>query len=190
MGLVALYPFAKKFTYWPQLVLGLTFNWGALLGWSAITKGNIYLPGAVPLYLGCVCWTIIYDTIYAHQDKNDDLNIGVKSTAIKFGDQTKNWLRLFTFGMLSNFGVCGIMSDQLWPYYLAILSAGYRMHLIINTLDINDEENCSQKFNDNLQVGWILLLGFALSNLLKKPKHDDLEFDQNNKNNENMSGNE
>ncbi|XP_074594680.1 ubiquinone biosynthesis protein COQ2, mitochondrial [Brevipalpus obovatus] len=177
LGLVALYPFTKKFTYWPQLVLGLTFNWGALMGWSAITKGNIFLPGAVPLYLGCVCWTLVYDTIYAHQDKNDDMSIGVKSTAIKFGEQTKSWLRLFTLGMMSNLGVCGYMTDQLWPYYFAILGTGYKMHSIISTLDINDPENCSEKFTENLQVGWILLLGFVLSNLLKKPKHDDLDSD-------------
>jgi 4-hydroxybenzoate polyprenyltransferase len=91
--IVAVYPFMKRITYWPQAVLGLAFNWGALVGWTA-THGALALP-PVLLYLGGVCWTLAYDTIYAHQDKDDDLLIGVKSTALKFGDASLVWLGAF-----------------------------------------------------------------------------------------------
>ncbi len=92
--LFAAYPFMKRITYWPQIWLGLTFNWGALLGWTAVT-GTLGAP-AFWLYAGGIFWTIGYDTIYAHQDKEDDALIGVKSTrAIKLAERTKFWLRIF-----------------------------------------------------------------------------------------------
>src|SRR5438105_445845 len=93
LGLIGTYPFMKRITYWPQVFLGLNFNWGALLGWTAVTG---YLDAApLLLYLGGVFWTIGYDTIYAHQDKEDDLRIGVKSSAIALGSQTRPWLFVF-----------------------------------------------------------------------------------------------
>ncbi len=87
LGLVAIYPFMKRFTYWPQIFLGLAFNWGAILGWGAVT-GGVAAP-ALALYLAGIAWTLVYDTIYAHQDKEDDILIGVKSTALLFGRSTK-----------------------------------------------------------------------------------------------------
>ena len=105
---VAIYPFMKRFISWPQAVLGIAFNWGALLGWTAMT-GSLGLP-AILLYLGAVTWTIGYDTIYAHQDKQDDAVLGLKSTALTFGEKTVpylylfyaiTWLAIFTAGMLS-----------------------------------------------------------------------------------------
>ena len=90
LPIVALYPFVKRFSYWPQAVLGLAFNWGALLGWPAVL-GRLDWP-AVVLYAGAVAWTIGYDTIYAHQDREDDELIGLKSTALRFGRATKAWL--------------------------------------------------------------------------------------------------
>lgn len=109
----------KRITYWPQFILGMTFNWGALLGWCA-TQGNVDLAACLPLYLSGICWTIVYDTIYAHQDKKDDLAIGVKSTALKFGDNTKLWLSGFTTAMISSLITTGIVCDQTWPYYGSI----------------------------------------------------------------------
>ena len=88
--LVFIYPFMKRITFWPQAILGLTFNWGALLGWSTVT-GELSFT-AVALYFAGFFWTLGYDTIYAHQDKTDDALIGVKSTALKFGHKTKPWL--------------------------------------------------------------------------------------------------
>ncbi|PWN43451.1 4-hydroxybenzoate polyprenyl transferase [Ceraceosorus guamensis] len=94
LGLVIVYPLMKRITHWPQLVLGLAFNWGSLLGYAAL-GGHLHLPIVLPLYAGTVCWTILYDTIYAHQDAKDDLATGIKSTALLFGDKTKPILSLF-----------------------------------------------------------------------------------------------
>ncbi|CEH15566.1 4-hydroxybenzoate polyprenyl transferase [Ceraceosorus bombacis] len=94
LGLVIVYPLMKRITHWPQLVLGLAFNWGSLLGYAAL-GGHLHLAIVLPLYAGTVCWTILYDTIYAHQDAKDDLATGIKSTALLFGDKTKPILSLF-----------------------------------------------------------------------------------------------
>src|SRR5207302_5383002 len=91
--LIGTYPFMKRITYWPQVFLGLNFNWGALIGWTAVT-GALALPPLL-LYLGGIFWTIGYDTIYAHQDKQDDLRIGVKSSALALGSHTRPWLFAF-----------------------------------------------------------------------------------------------
>ena len=96
--LVAIYPFLKRFTHWPQIVLGLAFNWGALVGWAAV-MGNVGIP-ALLLYAGSVLWTIGYDTIYAHQDREDDLLLGLRSTAIRFGDNTMTWVGSFYAGAI------------------------------------------------------------------------------------------
>src|SRR3990170_6376909 len=93
LALIAAYPFMKRITYWPQVFLGLTFNWGALMGWAAAT-GSLE-ASALALYAAGVAWTLVYDTIYAHQDKEDDALIGVKSTALKFGARTKAWVAGF-----------------------------------------------------------------------------------------------
>src|SRR5262249_22546141 len=93
LGVVTLYPFMKRVTYWPQIVLGLAFSWGALMGWPA-TFGQIDLPAPL-LYAGSIAWVIGYDTIYAHQDREDDALIGIKSTAILFGERTRPLLAVF-----------------------------------------------------------------------------------------------
>lgn len=111
----------KRITHWPQLILGMTFNWGALLGWS-VTHGSCYWSACLPLYAAGVCWTIIYDTIYAHQDKVDDVVLGLKSTAIRFGDNTKQWLSWFSVAMITNLTVSGLVCDQTWPYYLSLMA--------------------------------------------------------------------
>ena len=106
--LIAVYPFAKRHTYWPQLVLGLAFSWGALLGWSAVTGSLSAAP--VVLYAGSVLWTIGYDTIYAHQDKEDDLIVGLKSTALKFGAATARWLAAFYAGAALLWAIAGALA--------------------------------------------------------------------------------
>ncbi|KAL1427484.1 hypothetical protein MTO96_017198 [Rhipicephalus appendiculatus] len=97
--LVTLYPVMKRITYWPQVMLGLTINWGALMGWAAV-KGSCDWSAVLPLYVAAMSWTLIYDTIYAHQDKHDDAVIGMKSTALKFGDKTKRYLWMFSASMI------------------------------------------------------------------------------------------
>lgn len=119
LGLVIIYPLMKRITHWPQLVLGMTFNWGALLGWSA-TQGSVMWSACLPLYVAGVCWTIVYDTIYAHQDKVDDALLGIKSTAIRFGDNTKLWLSGFSTAMIGGLVASGMVCEQTWPYYSAV----------------------------------------------------------------------
>ncbi|KAI1301162.1 4-hydroxybenzoate polyprenyltransferase, mitochondrial [Halotydeus destructor] len=166
--LVATYPLSKRFTFWPQLMLGFTFNWGALLGWSVVSGGSLYLPAIIPLYASGIFWTLIYDTIYAHQDKSDDLMVGLKSTAIKFGDQTKPWLSAFSVGMVSSLVSAGLSVDQTWPYYLSVMIVASHLTRQIVLLDVKNSENCWKRFKENSQIGWILFVGVVLGNFLKK----------------------
>jgi 4-hydroxybenzoate polyprenyltransferase len=157
--LIAVYPFAKRYTFWPQAVLGLTFKWGALVGWAAVT-GALALPALV-LYLGSVLWTIGYDTIYAHQDKEDDVLVGVKSTALKFGAATPRWLAAFYAGAVVLWGAAGVLAGAHAVFLLVL--AGVAVHLVwqIRTLDIDDPGNCLTRFKSNQVVGWFLLAGIA-----------------------------
>lgn len=167
--LVIAYPLMKRITYWPQFVLGMTFNWGALLGWSAV-MGTCDWSICLPLYISGVCWTIVYDTIYAHQDIADDVLLGIKSTALKFGENTKIWLSLFSAGMVSGLLTCGILSEQTWPYYISVATVGGHLVRQLYTLDIHSPKDCSYKFLSNKNVGLILFLGIVLSTLLKSEK--------------------
>nr|XP_033819800.1 4-hydroxybenzoate polyprenyltransferase, mitochondrial isoform X2 [Geotrypetes seraphini] len=126
LSLVITYPLMKRITYWPQFVLGLTFNWGALLGWSAI-KGSCDWSVCLPLYFSGVMWTLIYDTIYAHQDKSDDAIVGVKSTALRLNEQTKPWLSGFSASMLSGLVMTGLNCEQTFPYYTAVAIMGVHL---------------------------------------------------------------
>jgi len=166
LGLVITYPLMKRITYWPQLVLGLTFNWGALLGWSAV-QGHCNWSICLPLYAAGVAWTLMYDTIYAHQDKYDDAIVGVKSTALKFGEATPYWLTGFSFTMVTGLSLAGFNADQTWPFYGAVgLTAAHLIHQIL-TLDINNTEDCAKKFRSNKIVGLILFLGCVLGTSIK-----------------------
>lgn len=176
--LVGIYPLCKRFTNWPQLVLGLTFNWGVLLGWSVVGAGHLYLPALLPLYASAISWTLIYDTIYAHQDREDDIALGLKSTAIAFGDKTKYWLSGLSVAMTSSLIMSGIASNQMWPYYSAVaLTSAHLVHQIV-TLDINDRDNCWKLFRRNAQIGILLFVGIVMSTYLKESKTKTGEKDQ------------
>ncbi|XP_009099619.2 4-hydroxybenzoate polyprenyltransferase, mitochondrial [Serinus canaria] len=164
--LVITYPLMKRITYWPQLVLGFTFNWGALLGWSAI-KGSCEWSVCLPLYFAGVMWTLVYDTIYAHQDKRDDIMIGVKSTALHFREDTKQWLSGFSLAMLLSLCVAGMNCNQTVPYYLAVAAVAAHLAHQIYTLDIDKPEDCWKKFASNRTVGILLFIGIVLGNLWK-----------------------
>lgn len=155
--LVAIYPFAKRFTYWPQFFLGLAFNYGALLGWAAVTSGLSVAP--VLLYLGGIAWTLGYDTIYAHQDKEDDELIGLKSTAIKFGEATKGWLVGFYSTTLAALLVSGYLAGLTVAFYTFM--AGAAVHLIwqIKALDINNGDLCLVLFKSNKFFAAVVLIG-------------------------------
>ncbi|XP_046486509.1 4-hydroxybenzoate polyprenyltransferase, mitochondrial isoform X3 [Neodiprion pinetum] len=171
LGLVVIYPLMKRITHWPQLILGMTFNWGALLGWSAV-QGTCDWSVCLPLYVAGVCWTILYDTIYAHQDKVDDILLGIKSTALKFGDNTKVWLSCFGTSMISSLLTSGIMVDQTWPYYVAVGVVGSHLANQIYTLNIDNPTDCANKFVSNQRVGFILFTGIVLGNLLRSKKKE------------------
>ncbi|MCF6272470.1 MAG: 4-hydroxybenzoate octaprenyltransferase [Rhodobacteraceae bacterium] len=168
---VAIYPFAKRFTWWPQVFLGIAFNWGALLAWAAHTGSLSLAP--VLLYLSGIAWTLFYDTIYAHQDKDDDALIGVKSTALLFGDATKKWLLGFQIAAVSLMALAAIaaidLEDNPVPLLVALLAAwGFGMHMMwqLKRLDINDSTNCLTLFRANRDAGLIVSAFLGLSALL------------------------
>lgn len=174
LSLVVTYPLMKRITYWPQFILGLTFNWGALLGWSAV-KGSCDWSVCLPLYVSGVMWTLIYDTIYAHQDKDDDLKVGVKSTALRFQENTKLWLSGFTGAMLSGLLLAGVNADQTAPYYCAVSAVALHLAHQIYSVDINRPEDCWKKFASNRNLGLLLLLGIVAGNLWKKRSDEQYE---------------
>ncbi|KAL4226454.1 Para-hydroxybenzoate--polyprenyltransferase [Mactra antiquata] len=142
-----------------------------MLGWCAV-KGNLDWP-ILPLYAGCLLWTLMYDTIYAHQDKYDDMLIGVKSTALKFGDQTKPWLTGFSTGMIGCLLLTGHLSDQTWPYYAAVVTTAAHLAHQIYTVDLNNPDDCLKKFKSNTQLGAVMFIGIVLGTLLKTSKEEE-----------------
>jgi 4-hydroxybenzoate polyprenyltransferase len=158
--IVALYPFVKRFSHWPQAVLGLAFNWGALLGWPAVL-GRLDWPPIV-LYAGALAWTIGYDTIYAHQDREDDDLIGVKSTALKFGRATKAWLAvLYAIAWLA-ISAAGIMAHAGTAFLLIMMASAGQLVWQVATLDIDDPENCLERFRSNRDFGAIVLAAILI----------------------------
>eukprot|EP00597_Dinobryon_sp_UTEXLB2267_P006008 CAMPEP_0170079676 /NCGR_PEP_ID=MMETSP0019_2-20121128/15995_1 /TAXON_ID=98059 /ORGANISM="Dinobryon sp., Strain UTEXLB2267" /LENGTH=250 /DNA_ID=CAMNT_0010293247 /DNA_START=232 /DNA_END=984 /DNA_ORIENTATION=- len=160
MPLVVVYPLMKRFTYWPQLVLGLTFNWGALIGYTAV-MGEISLFHTLPLYVAGVYWTLIYDTLYGYQDRKDDVAIGVKSTSLFFGDNPQGPLSIISLGLLGGLLATGINSGLTAPYYVGV--GGMWLHVLwqIWTADLDDKENLWRRFNSNKYSGGLLALAIA-----------------------------
>ncbi|XP_054718127.1 4-hydroxybenzoate polyprenyltransferase, mitochondrial-like [Uloborus diversus] len=166
LSLVISYPLIKRVSYWPQLMLGLTFNWGAMLGWSAV-QGSCQWSTVLPLYMAGVCWTMIYDTIYAHQDKVDDVIVKIKSTALKFGENTKQYLGMFSASMITFLTIAGYTSGQTWPYYSSVGLTAAMLTSQIVSLNIHDPKNCWETFKSNHRIGLILFIGIAGGSLLK-----------------------
>ena len=164
---VAIYPFAKRFTYWPQVFLGIAFNWGALLAWTA-HSGSLGLP-AVLLYAAGLAWTLFYDTIYAHQDKEDDVMIGVKSTALLFGAATPRWLTKFLIltVLLMGAGIALALIDASPLTLILALGAPWAMgwHLVwqLRKLDIDDSDGLLALFRSNRDAGMIPVLFFIVA---------------------------
>jgi 4-hydroxybenzoate polyprenyltransferase len=157
--LIAAYPFAKRVTFWPQVVLGLTFKWGALVGWAAVTGSLALAP--LLLYAGSILWTVGYDTVYAHQDKEDDALVGLKSTALKLGDATRPWLAAFYAGAALLWGAAGLAAGARLAFLLALALAAGQLAWQVATLDTRDAANCLARFKSNRWVGWLLLVGLA-----------------------------
>jgi 4-hydroxybenzoate polyprenyltransferase len=157
--LIAIYPFMKRITFWPQVVLGLTFKWGALVGWAAVT-GSLSLA-AIVLYAGSVLWTVGYDTIYAHQDTEDDALVGLKSTALKFGAATPRWLVLFYTGAVVLWGAAGILAGAHAAFAVALALAAVQLAWQVVTLDTSNAGNCLARFKSNRLIGWLLFGGLV-----------------------------
>ncbi|MBK9079146.1 MAG: 4-hydroxybenzoate octaprenyltransferase [Hyphomicrobium sp.] len=160
LALVLVYPFAKRFTTYPQLVLGLAFNWGALVGWASI-KGSIGWP-AVVLYIGGVLWTVGYDTIYAHQDKDDDAQLGLGSTALRFGDNTVSYVGALYGSAVVLWLIAGAMAGTHLIYFLALTLVFLQMSWQVATLDTANPANCLRRFRSNRDVGIAVLTGLVL----------------------------
>jgi 4-hydroxybenzoate polyprenyltransferase len=155
---IILYPLMKRITYWPQLFLGVTFNLSVFIGWFSIRPDFTLTP--LLLYIAAIFWTIGFDTIYAHQDIEDDLKIGIKSTAIRFGDHSKRYVSLFYTGML------GLLTAAFLPaWYLALPGALYATWLI-RKWDPLDLKNCLVTFKSNAILGLIIWLSLICGFLL------------------------
>ncbi len=160
LAVVAVYPFMKRITYWPQIVLGLAFSWGALMGWPA-TFARLD-PPAFLLYAGAISWVIGYDTIYAHQDREDDALIGIKSTALLFRERTKPMLALFYALAVALIALAGWSAGAGLVFALGLLAFAAHLAWQIARLDVDDPLNCLLVFKSNRDAGLILFAGLAL----------------------------
>jgi 4-hydroxybenzoate polyprenyltransferase len=185
MPLVLTYPLMKRFTNFPQLLLGLTFNWGALMGWTAV-HGSISLVHVLPIYIAGVCWTLIYDTLYAYQDRKDDLKLGkpklalslfglvddlmmmafdagLKSTSLYLGDKPQIPLTAIATCSVLSLSAAGYLTQLTLPFYIGVSGIGSHLLWQIWTADVNDSKNLWSRFNSNKYLGGavtaIIILG-------------------------------
>jgi 4-hydroxybenzoate polyprenyltransferase len=165
LAVVAIYPFMKRITYWPQIVLGLAFSWGALMGWPA-TFARLDLP-ALLLYAGAISWVIGYDTIYAHQDREDDALIGIKSTALLFRERTKPMLALFYALAVALIALAGWSAGAGLVFALGLLAFATHLAWQIARLDVDDPIDCLVVFKSNRDAGLILFAGLVLDAALR-----------------------
>jgi 4-hydroxybenzoate polyprenyltransferase len=165
LALVASYPLMKRITGWPQAFLGLTINWGALMGWAA-ARGACDWTVVLPLYISGVCWTLVYDTIYAHQDKVDDMTVGIRSTALTFGARNKQYLTGFSATSIACLAVAGHMGGCGAPFYAAVTAAAAHLSWQVATVDLDDPEDCALKFASNTWYGALVSGGIVVDRLL------------------------
>jgi 4-hydroxybenzoate polyprenyltransferase len=162
--LVAIYPFMKRITWWPQFFLGLAFNWGALMGYAA-ARGTIELPAAL-LYAGGIAWTLGYDTIYAHQDKEDDARIGIKSSARRLGDQSKPWIAGFYMTMIIFTAMAGATAGFGGLLWVALALAAGHFVWQVRAVALDRPDSCLAVFKANVVVGWLVLAGLLADRLV------------------------
>jgi 4-hydroxybenzoate polyprenyltransferase len=165
LAIVAVYPFMKRITYWPQIVLGLAFSWGALMGWAGVF-GRLDLP-ALLLYAGSISWVIGYDTIYAHQDREDDALIGIKSTALLFGARTKPMIALFYGLAVILLGAAGFGAGAGIVFALGLFAFAAHLTWQIFRLDTGNPDNCLAVFKSDRDAGLILFAGLVLDASLR-----------------------
>jgi 4-hydroxybenzoate polyprenyltransferase len=163
LAIVAVYPFMKRVTYWPQIVLGLAFSWGALMGWAA-AFGRLDPPAFI-LYAGAIAWVIGYDTIYAHQDREDDALIGIKSTALLFGNRTRPILAAFFGAAVVLLGAAAYLVGAGPIFWLGLAAFAAHLAWQIRRLDIRDPDLCLALFKSNRDAGLILFVGLLLGGI-------------------------
>ena len=163
--IVAIYPFMKRITYWPQVTLGLAFSWGALMGFAVIL-GRIDATALV-LYAGSIAWVIAYDTIYAHQDTEDDIMVGIKSTALLFGERTQLALTIFYSLAVVLIGVALWLGGSGWFAWIGL--AAFAAHLVwqVRTIRIEDSALCLRLFKSNRNAGLLLFAGLLVDAVLR-----------------------
>lgn len=160
LGLIAVYPLMKRITYWPQAFLGITFNWGALLAWAAV-QGDVG-EVAVMIYVAGILWTLGYDTIYGHQDKEDDIHVGVKSSSIKLGAKTRPFVLMTYMGAVILLCGAGGAIGMTWFYFASLAVVTVQFIWQIATLNIDDPDNCLARFKSNRDAGLIIFIGCLL----------------------------
>ena len=165
MPLAFTYPFMKRFTYWPQLFLGITFNFGAILGWTSINDQISLIP--IILYFGAIFWTLGYDTIYGYQDINDDEIIGIKSTSIKFKEYPKKFLIMVYCIFLFSLAIVGLLMEFRYVFFLLLLITVYNLffYQILN-FNKEDSSNCLRIFKSNNVLGFIIFFNILIGKLL------------------------
>ncbi|WP_223838908.1 4-hydroxybenzoate octaprenyltransferase [Saccharopolyspora pogona] len=162
--LVVAYPFMKRITYWPQAWLGLVFNSYVLAGWLAVT-GRIETP-ALLLYVAGFFWTLGFDTIYAHQDKADDLLAGVKSAALRLGRATRTWVAGFYGATVVGIVAAGAVAGVHWTFYALLLPSVAQLYRQVATVDIDNPADCREKFVSNRFFGWLVLVAIVVGRVL------------------------
>jgi 4-hydroxybenzoate polyprenyltransferase len=153
----------KRVTWWPQFFLGLAFNWGALMGYAAVA-GALAVPPLL-LYAAGILWTLGYDTIYAHQDKEDDALIGVKSSALRLGDRTRPALFAFYAGAVALIAGAGAAAQLGWPFYALLAAGGAQLWWQAARVALDRPADCLAKFKSNRLFGWIVLAGLVAGQL-------------------------
>ena len=163
--LVMLYPAMKRFTHLPQVALGAAMNYGILMGSSAVL-GGVAWGSALPLYAGAACWTVVYDTIYAHQDRKDDAKLGLKSTALLFGASTVPILSAVSVAAGALWTVSGLAAGLAAPYYAAVAASTAHMLWQVTTADYEDRTSLTRRFVSNQWIGFVMLLGIVAGKLV------------------------
>jgi 4-hydroxybenzoate polyprenyltransferase len=154
----------KRITWWPQLILGFTFNWGALMGWSAV-HNTIGLP-TIPLYIAGIFWTLAYDTIYAQQDVDDDARVGIKSSARLLGSAIVPWVGLFYAIALLFLMLTGVSAELGRSYFVVLTAAGVYIAVQLALWRTQDPANCLTRFRANRDIGLIILLAILAGKIL------------------------
>ena len=164
MPLAFAYPLMKRFTYWPQLFLGITFNYGLVLGWTSIKDGIDLIP--IILYFGAIFWTLGYDTIYGYQDIKDDEIIGLKSTSIKFKDNPIKFITLCYFTFLISLLIVGIYLElNNFFYFVFLLTILQMIFFQLKRIDIKNSNKCLEVFKSNNFFGFLVFISLLIGKI-------------------------